>query len=133
MKKSGLTKKVLCLALCTVMAVMTGCGGGSASSGTGGSQKAEGESRFVFAGPNNITQWDPLNENKTNAYMLSKLTYNTLVNPYGENNTIQPELATEWSVSDDGLEWTLKLRRSKVPQRRRFQRGFRGCHLTENA
>jgi len=110
MKKSGLTKKVLCLALCTVMAVMTGCGGGSASSGTGGSQKAEGESRFVFAGPNNITQWDPLNENKTNAYMLSKLTYNTLVNPYGENNTIQPELATEWSVSDDGLEWTFKLR-----------------------
>ncbi len=111
MKKKNLKKRVLCFALCLSMALMSGCGGGAgaASNGTNGSKKAE-ESRFVFAGPNNITQWDPLNENKTNAYMLSKLTYNTLVNPYGENNTIKPELATEWSVSADGLEWTFKLK-----------------------
>jgi ABC-type transport system substrate-binding protein len=111
MKKRNLKKRVLCMALCLSMAMLSGCGGGGATaSGTNSPQKAAAENRFVFAGPNNITQWDPLNENKTNAYMLSKLTYNTLVNPYGENNSIQPELATEWSVSADGLEWTFKLR-----------------------
>lgn len=115
MKKHGLRKRMLSLALCSVMVLsMSACGGGkSASSGgaANGSAKSSGaENKFIFAGPNNITQWDPLNENKTNAYMLSKLTYNTLVNPYGENNSIQPELAKEWSVSDDGLEWTFQLR-----------------------
>lgn len=119
MKKRGWKQRLLSAAMCTVMAVgLTACGGGepaggsSAAAGNGGSQAAAagGENVFVFAGPNNITQWDPLNENKTNAYMLARLTYNTLVNPYGENNAIQPELATGWSVSEDGLEWTFELR-----------------------
>lgn len=105
------------LALCTAMVLgLAACGGGEnvsgGSAGAEGSTSAAsfGDNVFVFAGPNNITQWDPLNENKTNAYMLSRLTYNTLVNPYGQDNSIQPELATEWSVSEDGLEWTFKLR-----------------------
>jgi len=96
---------------------MAACGGnssgGAGSGGNGGNTTTTasgGENVFVFAGPNNITQWDPLNENKTNAYMLSRLTYNSLVNPYGENSAIQPELATELSVSEDGLEWTFQLR-----------------------
>lgn len=108
--------RLLSLALCTTMVLgLTACGGGNSTggAGSGGSVTTTapgGENVFVFAGPNNITQWDPLNENKTNAYMLGRLTYNTLVNPYGENNAIQPELATGWSVSEDGLEWTFKLR-----------------------
>ena len=105
-------KKVLSILLCVALLVGTlaGCGGSTTPATSGGSTNASGEVTFVFAGPNNITQWDPLNENKTNAYMLSKLTYNTLVNPYGPDNTIAPELATEWSVSEDGLTWTFKLR-----------------------
>lgn len=114
MKRLRFNKKIVSVALCAVMMVsfLTACGGNGNTSTSGGSSNNgnPGEVTFVFAGPNNITQWDPLNENKTNAYMLSKLTYNTLVNPYGENNKLQPELATEWSVSEDGLSWTFKLR-----------------------
>lgn len=67
------------------------------------------EVTFVFAAPFKITLWDPQNENKTMSYALSKLTYNTLV-ALTEENKIVPELATEWSTSEDGLVWTFKLR-----------------------
>lgn len=116
MMKKRFDKRFISIILSTVMLLsfLVGCGStettSPGASTDGGSSNGDGEVTFVFAGPNNITQWDPLNENKTNAYMLSKLTYNTLVNPYGENNSIAPELATEWSVSDDGLSWTFKLR-----------------------
>lgn len=106
-------KRILAAVLTTAMMLGTlaACGGDAAnnSGGNGGGTNANGENVFIFAGPNNVTQWDPQNENKTNRYMLDKLTYNTLVNPYGENNTVQPELADSWSVSEDGLTWTFKL------------------------
>ncbi len=67
------------------------------------------EVTFVFAAPFKVTQWDPQNENKTMMYSLSKLNYNTLVTLM-EDNTIAPELATEWAPSEDGLAWNFKLR-----------------------
>lgn len=67
------------------------------------------EKVFVFAAPFKVTQWDPQNENKTMMYALSKLTYNTLAYLTPENEIV-PELATEWSTSEDGLVWTFKLR-----------------------
>jgi ABC-type transport system substrate-binding protein len=85
-------------------------GSASAPASTKASDNPKEEVKFVFAGPNNIVQWDPLNETKTNATMLSKLTYNTLVNQYGPNSSVGPELATEWKVSEDGKQWTFKLR-----------------------
>lgn len=118
MRRKNWGKRALGMALCAVMVMgtLSACGGsastdaGNKGSGTAEAGKKGEEVKFVFAGPNNITLWDPLNENKTNGYMLAKLTYNSLVNPYGENGAAQPELATEWNVSDDGLVWTFKLR-----------------------
>ncbi len=75
---------------------------------TGTAALAE-EVTFEFAAPFKITQWDPQNENKTMAYSLSKLTYNTLATLTAEFK-IEPELATEWKSSEDGLTWTFKLR-----------------------
>lgn len=70
---------------------------------------AEGEVTFTFAAPFKITQWDPQNENKTMRYSLDKLTYNTLATLTADFQ-IEPELATEWSCSEDGLVWNFKLR-----------------------
>lgn len=67
------------------------------------------EVTFTFAAPFKISQWDPQNENKTMAYSLSKLAYNTLATLTADFQT-EPELATEWSCSSDGLTWTFKLR-----------------------
>ncbi|MEG0270268.1 MAG: ABC transporter substrate-binding protein, partial [Clostridia bacterium] len=67
------------------------------------------EVTFTFAAPFKISQWDPQNENKTMAYSLSKLAYNTLATLTADFQ-IEPELATEWSCSSDGLTWTFKLR-----------------------
>lgn len=105
--------RVWALLLCAVMALgtFTACGGDggaqNGATGTGGTSGAENV--FVFSGPNNIISWDPQVEMKTNFTMLTKLYYNTLVNLYGENNSVQPELATEWETSEDGKEWTFKL------------------------
>lgn len=70
---------------------------------------AEAEATFAFAAPFKITQWDPQNENKTMRYSLDKLTYNTLMTLTADF-AIEPELATEWSCSEDGLTWTFILR-----------------------
>ena len=98
---------VALLCICMIAGTLTACSG---STGTKSESKTTGNATFIFAGPNNITTWDPQNENKSNAYMLSKLVYNTLVNPYGKNGAIQPELATSWTVSADGKTWSFKLR-----------------------
>lgn len=106
-------KRTLAALLSVVMLIslLAACGTPAANNSGSPSKPGStaGENVFVFAGPNNVTQWDPQNENKTNRYMLDKLTYNTLVNPYGENGSIQAELADSWTVSDDGLTWTFKL------------------------
>lgn len=70
---------------------------------------AEEEVTFNFAAPFKITQWDPQNENKTMRYSLDKLMYNSLAKLTADF-AVEPELATEWSVSEDGLEWTFLLR-----------------------
>ncbi len=91
-------KRVLALLLTTLMLILS----------IGSSASAE-EVTFEFAAPFKITQWDPQNENKTMAYSLSKLTYNTLATLTADFK-IEPELATEWYSSEDGLTWTFKLR-----------------------
>ena len=45
----------------------------------------------------------------TNEFALAANFVDTLID-YDKYGVIQPCLATEWNVSDDGLVWTLKLR-----------------------
>jgi peptide/nickel transport system substrate-binding protein len=53
---------------------------------------------------------DPvLNDANVDIWILTNL-YDTLFEPTADGKDVEPGLATEWSVSDDGLTYTVKLR-----------------------
>jgi peptide/nickel transport system substrate-binding protein len=80
----------------------------SASAGPSGSgSTATGGTVHIGWGgsPDSLNPGDGLLEE---SYILYELVYDTPVGLDGEGNFV-PELATDWTASDDGLTWTLKL------------------------
>lgn len=57
-----------------------------------------------------ITTWDPLQSFSTEAQYMANI-YEPLVyaTPLGAEEPFEPGLATDWSVSEDGLTWTFNL------------------------
>lgn len=88
--------------------VLAACGGtsqssapsGSAGSGTGGTVRIG-----IGGSPDSL---NPGNGLLTEAYTLYELVYDTLINLTGDA-IYEPELAKSWTVSDDGLTWSLEL------------------------
>lgn len=58
-----------------------------------------------------VTTWDPAKSFSTEALYMANI-YEGLVrvNPPDAENAYEPLLATDWSVSEDGLAWTFNLR-----------------------
>ena len=58
-----------------------------------------------------VTTWNPASSFSTEALYMANI-YETLlvVNPPDADELFSPALATDWSVSDDGLTWTFNLR-----------------------
>ena len=78
----------------------SGAPSGSGSTATGGTV------HIGWGGsPDSLNPGDGLLEE---SYILYELVYDTPVGLDGEGNFV-PELATDWTASDDGLTWTLKL------------------------
>ncbi len=66
--------------------------------------------KIVIAYSGKTTTTDPQVVSNLHHDTIFKLTHNSLICYDWENKEMVPELATEWSVSADGLTWTFKLR-----------------------
>ncbi len=92
------------LAACTPSASVSPSGsfgaGSSASTATGGTVRVG-----IGGSPDSLNPGDGL---LSEAYTLYELVYDTPITQ-APDGSYQPELAKEWSVSDDGLTWTVHL------------------------
>ena len=85
---------------------LAGCGG---SGGTAGGTGTESENVVTFSMSEDVYTWDTMGQPVVPFYSIQLLIYDMLVRTDHAGN-YEPGLATEWSVSDDGLDWTFKLR-----------------------
>ena len=98
----------LALAACTTPQASPSAGGeASAAPSQGGGTATGGTVRIGVGGyPDSL---NPGNGVLSEAYTMYELVYDTPISITAEGEYV-PELATEWSVSDDGLTWTLTIR-----------------------
>jgi peptide/nickel transport system substrate-binding protein len=93
----------------TILSAACGPGGGETTTTptTGGTPQSGGTVRIGYAGAP-----DDLNPGLgvlAEDYIMYNLIYDSVLSVDLEGNT-QPEVATAWTVSDDGLTWTLTIR-----------------------
>lgn len=102
MKKETTWKKlvVLVLTACMIM-TFAGCGGDSASK--------DKTDTLNVALSGDILAIDPQQTGGTPTETIKAHVFDTLVT-LNSDGTFSPNLATEWDVSEDGTEWTFKLR-----------------------
>ena len=109
----------VCLVLVMAVSVFSGCSSGDvpdtgetgeevSETGSGTSEKQE----LVFAQSVAITSLDPAGmqpQGYPSGYEAAFAIFNGLVR-FDENLEFEPDLAEEWTTSEDGLEWTFTLR-----------------------
>ncbi|TQN38092.1 peptide/nickel transport system substrate-binding protein [Blastococcus colisei] len=101
------TIRPLALAAAGALA-LTACGGGGESVDTGGG--GGGDNVLTAAVAAQPDQFDPHVTSAYPSFQVLENVYDTLVVPNAEDLTMEPSLATDWEVSDDGLTWTFNLR-----------------------
>jgi peptide/nickel transport system substrate-binding protein len=87
----------------TISMVLAGCGGSKSTSGA--------NSVLVFAQGSDPRGLDPAFVDDGESLKIMTQIFEGLVRYKPGNTEIQPLLATEWSTSADGKEWTFKLRK----------------------
>jgi peptide/nickel transport system substrate-binding protein len=114
---------VLGLSLASISAIIAACGGSSSSgggeaatdTGIGGGDVAT-TAAVKQGGGIKLTMSLPGSEGVNPITMIDLVTYNVCAQVFeylvrsASDLSIQPQLATEWSGSDDGTEWTFTLR-----------------------
>lgn len=103
---------------------LAGCGGGSgassASSGTGG---AVAGGTLVFSLPSSPKYLDPILYTGSYESQIINCVCDTLVDYNMDLSEIVPVLATDWTISDDGLTYTFNLRSDAKFQKGKYQDG----------
>lgn len=113
---------VLGLSLASISAIIAACGGSSSSGGGGATDTGIGEGEVAttaeakIGGTIKLAMSLPGSEGVNPITMIDLVTYNVCAQVFeylvrsASDLSIQPQLATEWSGSTDGTEWTFKLR-----------------------
>lgn len=100
---------IFVLAACTQDAG-TGSSGNSSSDDSGSTDKSNGEKTLVFGRGADSIQLDPSKVTDGESIYVTNQIYDPLVRYKVEGTEVEPALATEWKVSEDGLKWTFQLR-----------------------
>ncbi|MGO9190399.1 MAG: ABC transporter substrate-binding protein [Streptosporangiaceae bacterium] len=87
---------------------LAACGASTPAAST---QSASGNSTFTYDTytPVIVDGWDPATEYSNGIIAMSEM-YQTLTHYDSATKTIEPELATSWSHTSNGLTWTFQLR-----------------------
>jgi peptide/nickel transport system substrate-binding protein len=89
--------------------LLAACGGGTYHASTQPQQTAAQTFTYDTYTPVMIDGWDPATE-YSNGIIAMSLMYQTLTHYNSATHQIEPELATSWNSSDNGLTWTFQLR-----------------------
>lgn len=107
--------------LLAALLVVAGCGGQARDAGPGGTpdpaaadepgdQAPAGEAVLIIGRQDDGNSYDPHKGTNFAALEVLHALYDTLVTVDYDLKTIRPLLATEWQISEDGKEYTFKLR-----------------------
>jgi peptide/nickel transport system substrate-binding protein len=101
--------RALPVAAGSALALILAACGGSYHATTQSQPKSAQTFTYDTYTPVMIDGWDPATE-YSNGIIAMSLMYQTLTHYNSATHQIQPELATSWSSSDNGLTWTFQLR-----------------------
>ncbi|MCF6746043.1 ABC transporter substrate-binding protein [Blastococcus sp. KM273128] len=90
--------------------LLSACSGGGESVDTGATGGGGGGDVLVAAVSAQPDQFDPHVTSAYPSFQVLENVYDTLVVPNAQDLTMEPSLATDWEVSEDGLTWTFNLR-----------------------
>src|ERR1700733_8440514 len=101
--------RALPVAAGSALALILAACGGSYHATTQSTPKSAQTFTYDTYTPVMIDGWDPATEH-SNGLIAMGLMYQALTPYNSATHQVQPELATSWSSSDNGLTWTFQLR-----------------------
>lgn len=102
-------RKSQLLASAIVLLLATACNSGSSETSDSSGQQSAQPTVLTIAQGSNPTTLDPQFSTGIPELRLTYYMFDTLLGRDAEGN-VKPNLATDWSVAEDGLTWRLKLR-----------------------
>ena len=104
-------KGLVALAVIAAAAMMTLAAAGSAAvRGASGSSGSKASTTLIYAGASDPTFLDPALVSDGESFRISKQIFEGLVDLKPGSTSVQPSLATSWSISKNGKTWTFNLR-----------------------
>ena len=107
--RNHLTRRLLLLITCGLLAAGLVWGLGSAVAADPSASPASGKVTLRLGWTNDPDNLNPFVGYESSSYEVWALNYDMLIG-YGTDGSPKPQLAESWTVSDDGLVWTFKIR-----------------------